>query len=85
MKKQTIVAYNDDVTPYQAVIQFFVQIFELSMEDAVTLAHLIDSTDASEPVVIGEYIPEIAETIIDECNQANQNNDLTFRIEILQD
>lgn len=84
MQKQTIVAYNDDVTPYEAVIQFFVQIFDMSMEDAVTLTELINTTDASEPVVLGEYIPEIAETLIDECNQANINNDLTFRIEVLQ-
>ena len=85
MKKVKVAVYNDDVTPYNAVVQFFTQIFDMPEDDADAMTSLLDQQPKDVPLVLGEYIPEIAESLVQECNNANEMNDLTLRIEILKD
>ena len=85
MKKVSVVVYNDDVTPFTAVQQFFSQIFEMNTDDAIAMTCLLDQQPKEHPLIIGDYIPEIAESLVQECNNANEMNDLTLRIEILKD
>ena len=64
MKKVKVAVYNDDVTPYNAVVQFFTQIFDMPEDDADAMTSLLDQQPKELPLVIGEYIPEIAESLV---------------------
>ena len=73
----SIVAYNDDVTPMDFVIDLLVDVFDKNLEEALALTLEIHK---SEKRVVNTYTKELAEQKLFEANQYCRMNDKKLKI-----
>ena len=72
-----VIIHNDDSTPFSAVIQILVELFDYTRDDAVALAEKVHNDGSA---VAGSYIFEIAETKISEVDHVNEMNGLSLKV-----
>lgn len=80
--KVPVVAYNTDEATFEFVIACLSSVAGMSRPQAMAKTDEINNTEMGVPVFIGEYLPEIAETIVDEIAGFNELNNFKFQVEV---